>query len=62
MFILGRKILRFRKDAAWMQASDTAPSDFSVRVDGSSAKLLWIKCENRDTILRTSNDQVGACD
>ena len=43
VFILRRKVLRFREDAAWMRASDTARSDFSVRVDGSSAKLQWIK-------------------
>jgi hypothetical protein len=42
VLILGRKVLIFGKDAAWMRASDTARSDFSVTVDDSSAKLLWI--------------------
>jgi len=37
VFILGRKVLTFRKDAASMRASDTARSDFSVSIDGPLA-------------------------
>ena len=37
MFISGRKVPTFRKDAASRRASDTARSDFSVSIDGPLA-------------------------